>query len=126
MNSSNNINETIIYSPCLLSYVPLAELRGRQGRAPRSKFFHFWAKLAKIIVGAPTFMVGAPSSGKSWIRHCQYRLLPTISILSIHIPRFLSVHRCVGRCDSSINITVHFRVAEHQKMRGVLLLHVRG
>ena len=29
----------------------------------------FWENLAKSYVGAP-WRVGAPSSGKSWIRHC--------------------------------------------------------
>ena len=30
----------------------------------------FWEILAKSYVGAPLWGVGAPSSGKSWIRHC--------------------------------------------------------
>ena len=31
----------------------------------------FWKYLAKLYVGAPPWRVGAPSSGKSWIRHCK-------------------------------------------------------
>ena len=30
----------------------------------------FCENLAKSYVGAPPWAVGAPSSGKSWIRHC--------------------------------------------------------
>ena len=52
----------------------VADLRGREGRAPwRSKFFQFHAVLRtfnKIVCWrSPSRGVGAPSSGKSWIRH---------------------------------------------------------
>ena len=32
----------------------------------------FWENLPKSYVGALSWRVGAPSSGKSWIRHCQW------------------------------------------------------
>ena len=51
----------------------LAHPRGLQGQMPPNKFFIFMLFLGQfieVIVDAPTFMVGAPSSGKSWIPHC--------------------------------------------------------
>ena len=33
-------------------------------------FMHFWENFDQIIGWRPTLEVGAPSSGKSWIRHC--------------------------------------------------------
>ena len=52
----------------------MADLRGRKGRAPPgSKFFRFHAVFGKNWQNrmlAPPRGVGAPSSGKSWIRHC--------------------------------------------------------
>ena len=54
----------------------MADLRGRGGRASPLLGFQilsiscsFWGNLAKSYVGAPLWGVGAPSSGKSWIRH---------------------------------------------------------
>ena len=61
-----------------MSIKPVADLRGeREGRAsqPRSpnsfNFMQFLENLAKSYVGAAPWGVGAPSSGKSWIRHCK-------------------------------------------------------
>ena len=52
----------------------VADLRGREGRAPPGgpKFFQFHAvfgKIWQIVCWRPTWGVGAPSSGKSWIHH---------------------------------------------------------
>ena len=54
----------------------VVDLRGGRGTcaAPQgaqilSISCSFWENLAKSYVGAPRG-VGAPSSGKSWIRHC--------------------------------------------------------
>ena len=54
----------------------VADLRGGAGdaRPPLgaqilSISCSFWENLAKSYVGAPPWGVGAPSSGKSWIRH---------------------------------------------------------
>ena len=57
---------------------PVADLggRGREGRAASpwgAKFFQFHAvfgKIWQIRMLVPPRGVGAPSSGKSWIRHC--------------------------------------------------------
>ena len=55
---------------------PLADPRGRQGRAPPlgvqilSFSCSFWQKKLK---NNSTLGVGAPHSGKSWIRHCLRR-----------------------------------------------------
>ena len=46
----------------------------RDARPPGSKFFQFHAVLGKLRQNrtlAPPWGVGAPSSGKSWIRHCK-------------------------------------------------------
>ena len=46
----------------------------RTPRGPNSfNFMQFMGKLSKSYVGAPPWGVGAPSSGKSWIRHCEGR-----------------------------------------------------
>ena len=60
---------------CTLSTKPVADLRGAQGTRPPplgSKFFRFHAVFGKFWQNrmfAPPRGVGAPSSGKSWIRH---------------------------------------------------------
>ena len=51
-------------------------------------FMQFWENLAKSYVGAPPRGVGAPSSGKSWIRHCFSWPFP--EILKPHLP-YLSI-----------------------------------
>ena len=54
---------------------PVADLRGREGRAPPPpgfKFFQFHAvfgKFGKFVCWRPPWGVGTPSLGKSWIRH---------------------------------------------------------
>ena len=49
-------------------------------RGPNSfNFMQFLGKFGKIVCWRPPWRVGAPSSGKSWIRHCQ----PYIRALSI-------------------------------------------
>ena len=58
------------------SYNAVADLRGARGTPPPggaqilSISCSFWENMAKSYVGAPPRGVGAPSSGKSWIRHC--------------------------------------------------------
>ena len=55
----------------------MADLRGARGtRAPPLAqnffiFMQFSGKIGQIIGWRPPFGVSAPSSGKSWIRHCQ-------------------------------------------------------
>ena len=54
----------------------VADLRGVRGmRAPWGRksfnFVQFLGKFSKIVCWRPPWGVGAPSSGKSWIRHCQ-------------------------------------------------------
>ena len=58
-------------------YIPVADLRGgtRDARPPPGpKFLHFHAVFGKNWpnnrLAPPPFGVSAPSSGKSWIRHC--------------------------------------------------------
>ena len=54
----------------------VADLRGCARDPPGSKFFEFHAVFGKIWQNrmlAPPWGVGAPSSGKSWIRHCYWR-----------------------------------------------------
>ena len=49
--------------------------RGHEGCAPHpreSKLFQFRAVFGKIICWHPPWRVGAPTLGKSWIRHCYY------------------------------------------------------
>ena len=57
----------------MLVYFAVANLRGARGTPPRGpKFFQFHAVFGKIWENRmlPPRGVGAPSSGKSWIRHC--------------------------------------------------------
>ena len=56
--------------PIGLSALPVADLRqgGREGVKILSISCSFWENLAKSYVDAPPG-VGAPSSGKSWVRH---------------------------------------------------------
>ena len=46
----------------------------RDVRLPGSKFFQFHTVFGKIwqnrMLAPPSWGVGAPTSGKSWIRHC--------------------------------------------------------
>ena len=54
----------------------VTDLRGgREGRVPPLAqnffiFMQFSGKIGQIIGWCPPFGVSAPSSGKSWIRHC--------------------------------------------------------
>ena len=57
----------------------MADLRGREGRVhswgPNSfNFMQFLGKFSKIVCWRPR-AVGAPSLGKSWIRHCRATFL---------------------------------------------------
>ena len=68
----------------------VADLRGREGRAPPpwgSKFFQFHAVFGKIwqirMLASPPWGVGAPSSGKSCIRHCNVLSLFRLHFISI-------------------------------------------
>ena len=60
----------------ITSNLAVADLRGAWGTRPSPwgpKFFQFHAVFGKIWQNrmlAPPWGVGAPSSGKSWIRHC--------------------------------------------------------
>ena len=64
---------------------------GRKGRAPPPDgqnffiFMQFSAKIYKIIGWRPPLGVGAPSSGKSWIRHCCAFAVSYYSILGYRI-----------------------------------------
>ena len=74
----------------------VADLRGARGTCvPRGpKFFQFHAVFGKIwqnCMLAPPPGVGAPSSGKSWIRHC-LALIPFCVQGSIHPDMFELVH----------------------------------
>ena len=65
-------------------HCPVADLSGARGMPPwGSKFFQFHAVFGKIWHNrmlAPPPRVGAPSSGKSWIRHCNAsNLAPLLS-----------------------------------------------
>ena len=49
-------------------------LDARPPPGPNSfNFMQFLGKFGKSYVGAPPWRVGAPSSGKSWIRHCHLK-----------------------------------------------------
>ena len=78
-------------------YTPVADLRGgaRDVRPPPGgpnsfNFMQFLGKFGKIVCWRPPWGVGAPSSGKSWIRHCT----PTHCILKYTPP----VNRIADRC----------------------------
>ena len=67
-------NEICINFPEAITANPVADLRGAQGTPHRVQILSiscsFWENLAKSYVGVPPpRRVGAPSSGKSWIRH---------------------------------------------------------
>ena len=63
-----------------IAHRAVADLRGDAGdahppRGPNSfNFMKFWENFGKIIYWLPPWGVGAPSSGKSWIRHCREKL----------------------------------------------------
>ena len=76
-----------------LSHNSLADLRGgaRDARPPPPgpnsfNFMQFLGKNGQIIA---SFRVGAPSSGKSWIRHCN-SWHNVMADLGLHRPKFLS------------------------------------
>ena len=66
-----------IYSSLLIEFLTVADLRGAQGTGahPGDRIFfyvmQFLRNFNKIVSWSPPPpRVGAPSSGKSWIRHC--------------------------------------------------------
>ena len=67
-------------------------------RAPPGgpKFFQFHAVFGKIWLNcmlAPPWRVGAPSSGKSWIRHCWHMYIIYMSFTTVQISiRLILLH----------------------------------
>ena len=61
----------------------------RDARPPGVKILSiscsFWENLVKLYVGAPRG-VGAPSSGKSWIRHCKQQFSPLVPQCNTYRP----------------------------------------
>ena len=67
-------------------HLPVADLRGRQGRPPRSKFFHFHAVyLQKNRLAHPLWELARPL-GKSWIRHCLPQAFKRMCLK--HVPQY--------------------------------------
>ena len=82
---------------------PVADLGGAQGTRPPPgdqnsfDFMQFLGKFGKIVCWRPPWGVGAPSSGKSWIRHCR-----PFQIHFLHMR--LCYHEHIVEVDVDVNV----------------------
>ena len=86
----------------------VADLRGAQGtRAPHGgpnsfNFMQFLGKFDKFVCWRPPWGVGAPSSGKSWICHCDVEIFYPRIAVTVTAP-----DRCY--CLKQASLTIHTR-----------------
>ena len=65
---------------CIQWWIYIVKFWTRPPPGPNSfNFMQFWGKFGKIVCWCPPWRVGAPSSGKSWIRHWHMMYPPHVN-----------------------------------------------
>ena len=88
-------------------------------RGPNSfNFMQFLGNFGKIVCWHPPWRVGAPSSGKSWIRHCQsceYQSHPSIHGENSNITQISLIWNVIVQYFLKINSILYFSMLQNGK-----------